>query len=261
MISSVLKALDILALFSPAETRLTLGEICERCHFPKSTAHNLLQTLLSRGFVEKVGNEYALGTALLALSQAVRINAEVRDRAAPLLRELADQMHESVYLAVLDGEYALYVYAVESPRRLLARTAVGDRVELHCTSLGKAILASLPDQRRQAILDRIGLPAYTDATIVDADALRIELEKTKERGYAIDVGEHEAGTYCIGAAILDHGGRVIGACSVSGADPEIVSSRREQFSTHVKHVAQEISRRMGYVPPRPSLVAGPYRSA
>jgi DNA-binding IclR family transcriptional regulator len=224
---------------------------------PKSTAHNLLGTLASHGFIERVdGNLYALGTAIISLTQSVRVNVELRDRAAPLLRELADQSRESVYLTVPDADRALYIYAVESPHRLLARTAVGDRVPLHCTSVGKAILSALPEQAVKDIVSRIGLPSFTPATITDLDALLADLSEIRTRGYAVDNGEHETGTCCLGAPVLDTSGHVIGACSVSGTDCEIVTVRQEELSTLVVKVSREISRRMGYVPSRPSALPG-----
>ena len=258
MISSVLKAIDILQAFSPSEPRLTLAEIANRLGMPKSTTHNLLATLLSCGFVEKVdANHYALGTAVIALTQAVRVNVELRDRAAPLLRELADLCRESVYLTVLDGDYGLYIYAVESPHRLMARTAVGDRAHLHCTSVGKAMLAHLPTKEVEAIVERVGLPASSELTITRPEALREELAATRARGFAIDSQEHEPHTFCIGAPIFDASGRVVAACSISGADPEIVSRRLVELSQRVREVAQEASRRMGFVPSRQALVLAP----
>ncbi len=255
MINSVLKAIDILQAFSPSEPRLTLAEIAGRLGMPKSTTHNLLATLLSCGFVEKVdADRYALGTAVVALTQAVRVNVELRDRAAPLLRELADQCRESVYLTVLDGNYALYIYAVESPNRLMARTAVGDRAHLHCTSVGKAMLAYLPADEVEAIVARVGLPASSERTITRLDDLREELAATRARGFAIDNQEHELRTFCIGAPIFDAAGRVIAACSMSGADPEIVGRRLPELSQRVREVAQEASRRMGFVPSRQAVV-------
>ncbi|HEY64398.1 MAG TPA: IclR family transcriptional regulator [Caldilineae bacterium] len=255
MINSVLKAIDILQTFTPDQPRLTLGEISDKLGMPKGTVHNLLSTLLARGFIEKTDDgRYALGTAIIPLTQAVRINVELRDRAAPLLRELANTCRESVYLTVLDGDYGLYIYAIESPRRLLARTAVGERVALHCTSVGKAILSKLPIEEVEGIIQRVGLPRFTEATITDPDTLYKELEETRARGYAIDRGEHEKGLYCVGAPILRHDGRVIGACSVSGANPEMITSRVTEFAARVMYTAQEISRRMGYVPASPSLV-------
>ena len=256
MINSVLKAIDILQAFSPSEPRLTLAEIAGRLGMPKSTTHNLLATLLSCGFVEKVdADRYALGTAVVALTQAVRVNVELRDRAAPLLRELADQCRESVYLTVLDGDYALYIYAVESPNRLMARTAVGDRAHLHCTSVGKAMLAYLPAEEVEAIVKRVGLPAASERTITRLDDLREELAATRARGFAIDNQEHELHTFCIGAPIFDASGRVIAACSISGADPEIVGRRLPELSQRVREVAQEASRRMGFVPSRQAVGA------
>lgn len=256
MINSVLKTIDILQSFSPENPRLTLAEISDRLGLPKSTAHNLLHTLLSRGFVERTEEgRYALGMAIVPLTQAVRINVELRDRAAPLLRQLADAARQSVYLTVLDGDYGLYIYAVESPHRLLARTAVGDRVALHCTSVGKAILSRLPWEQVEGIAGRVGLERFTDSTITGLEALRAEWQETRQRGYAIDRGEHEMGSYCVGAPILDARGRVIGACSVSGADVQISGDMHADLGGRVMYTAQEISRRMGYVPARLSSVA------
>lgn len=249
MIKAVAKAIDIMGTFSPSQPRLTLAEIARRLGLPKSTVHNLLATLLASGFVEKLDDDYyALGTAIIALSQAVRVNVELRDRAAPLLRKLADDCRESVYLTVFDKNHSLYIYAVESSRRLLARTAVGDRVPLHCTSVGKAILSTLSKKEVEDIVARIGLPAFTPATITDLDALHAELADTRTRGYAIDTGEHETGVYCIGAPIFSVRGSVIGACSISGTDPALIHDRLEELSPLVANTAQEISRRMGYVP-------------
>lgn len=255
MVNSVLKAIRIMNLFNAAETRLSLAEISSRLDMPKSTAHNLLNTLLSEGYIEKVdGDLYALGTSPLVLTQNIRVNVEIRDPAAPLLRKLADGTRESVYLTVKDGDYALYIYAIESPQRLLARTAVGDRVPLHCTSVGKAIMASLPETEVDAIVGRVGLPAFTENTIDNLDDLKAELAQTRERGYAVDTQEHEANTFCIGAPIFDRRGRVIASCSISGASQSIVTDRLTDLSAQVRETAQEISRRMGYVPTRASSI-------
>jgi DNA-binding IclR family transcriptional regulator len=255
MVNSVLKAIDIIDLFSLEEPRLGLSEISRRLHIPKSTAHNLLNTMLSRGFIEKTDNDqYALGVAIIACSQAVRVNVELRDRAARLLRELADASHESVYLTTLDGLQCLYIYAIESPRRLLARTAIGDRVPLHCTSVGKAIMAHMPRSEVARIAKTVGLPGYTPKTITSVAALQKELDAIRAQGYSLDREEHEEGTYCIGAALLDEKGRPIGACSVSGIDPEIIGGRLPELAAWVMHTAQEVSRHMGYVPSTSSQI-------
>lgn len=250
MIHSVVKAIKILELFSAAEPRLSLAEISRRLKMPKSTAHNLLATLHAEGFIERVDGElYALGAKPLALTQHMRVSVELRDPAAPVLRQLADASRESVYLTVREGDAALYIYAVESPHRLLARTAVGERAMLHCTSVGKAMLAWLSEEEVAAIVARTGLPAYTATTITNAAALAAELAATRARGYSRDAGEHEEGTFCLGAPILDARGTPFAACSVSGPDPAILGERQPKLAAAVVAAAQSISRLMGYVAP------------
>ena len=254
MIKSLLKAIDILDAFTPSEPRLSLAEISVRLSLPKSTAHNLLHTLMSRGWVEQINDQYALGMAILPLAQAVRVNAELRDRAAPLLRQLADACRESVYLAVFYGECVLYIYAVESPQRLRARTAVGDCAPLHCTSAGKAIVSQLTQEQVEGIVALVGLPRSTAATITELGPFLSELELTRRRGYAVDAQEHEPSTFCIGVPIFDSAGNVVAACSVSGVDPDIVAEKAPAISGQVRRVAEEISARIGYIGPRKALV-------
>ena len=253
MIQSVLKALDVMNVFSPAEPRLTLAEISHRLDLPKSTVHNLLNTLVSRGFIEKADSEhYALGTGLIPLTQAVRVNAEIRDRAAPLLREMADAAKETVYFTVFEGNHILYLYAVETKGRLMARTAVGQRSLMHCTGVGKAILATLPTDSVNKIVEECGLPAFTDNTITDPMKLHEELAICNERGYAFDRQEHEIGTFCVGAAVRDFSNKAIGGCSLSGTDPEIIDKRAPQLCSLLFYTAQEISRQLGHIPRRPA---------
>jgi len=205
--------------------------------------------------IEHLENDaYALGTKMIVLTQAAYVNVEIRDRAAPLLRQMADRCRESIYLTVRDGDAVLYIYAIESPRRLLARTAVGERVPLHCTSNGKAILAQLPAEEVTAVASRTSLPAYTHNTLTTLASLLADLEATRRRGFAIDNQEHELSTYCIGASIFNAQGRPVGACSISGTDPEILLSRQQELGNLVQYTAQEISRRMGYVLTAPSKI-------
>jgi len=257
VIASVAKALDILLLFSPDQPRLTLTAIGQRLEMPKSTAHHLIKTLMRYGFIEKLDDDsYGIGKAVIALTQSVVVNVELRDRAAPLLRELADSCDESTYLTVRDRAQVLYIYAIESPQRLLARSAVGDHAPLHCTSVGKAILAHLDEEEVDALYEhgQAALRPFTPHTITRLDRLQEELAATRSRGYSIDNQEHELHTFCIGAPIFNAHRSVIGACSISGRDPQIVQARLAPLSANVAQTAQEISRRMGYVPDRVSNV-------
>jgi len=249
MINSLLKAIDVLNVFSLERPVLTLTEISERLGYPKTTVHSILNTLESRGVIEKTDHRhYAVGTAIITMTQTVRVNVQIRDRAAPLLRNLGDFCEVSVYLTVLEGNYSLYIYAIESSDRLQARSVVGDRTHMHCTAVGKALLAFLPRPQIETIIEAVGLPRFTDQTITDKKLLFENLELTRKRGYALDFAEHEEMTYCIGSPIYNERGKTIGSCSVSGSDPALVNEQVDEISPAVLYTAQEISRRMGFVP-------------
>jgi DNA-binding IclR family transcriptional regulator len=249
MINSVIKAVDILQLFSAENPIQSLSEISRKLGYPKTTVHNLLNTLELKGFIEKTdGNHYAIGTALVPLTQAVRVNVQIRDRAAPLLRELGDFCGVSVYLTVLDGAYSLYIYAIESSDRLQARSVVGDRTPMHCTGVGKAMLAFLPGERVRGIVAETPMIRFTNQTITDLDRLFADLEETKKRGYSLDFAEHEENTYCVGSPIFNERGQVIASCSVSGSKRSLIEEELDRFAPAVLFTAQEISRRMGFVP-------------
>lgn len=246
---SLAKAVRMLNLFSAQEPRLSLAEISARLEMPKSTTHHILKSLISEGLIEKVNGEaYALGTAILALSQTVRVNVEVRDRAAPHVRALADLTGESVYLTIREGDRILYIYAVESSQRLIARTAVGDRMPMHCTGVGKAILGHLPEAEARAVLERAGTAAVTPNTITDLEKLMVDLRAIGARGFSYDDQENEPGTYCVGAPIYGAQRAVIGGCSIAGTDPEIIGSRSAKLAEALRATCLDISRNLGYVP-------------
>jgi DNA-binding IclR family transcriptional regulator len=249
MINSILKAIDILEEFTHDYPSISLNELSKKLGYPKTTVHTILTTLESRGYIEKSNSRlYSIGTKIITLSQNARVNVQIRDRAAPLLRELSNHCRESIYLGVLDGDYCLNIYAIESPQRLLARTALGERAPLHCTSVGKAILAYLEQKKMEKIVENVGLPKFTTNTITDRTLLKNELERIRRAGFAVDSSEHEQNTYCLGAAIFDEYGTVIGSCSISSGDPELVNSRMAHLSICIRYTAQEISRLMGYIP-------------
>ncbi len=249
IISSVKKALDIIRLFNSTETRLSLSTISERMGIPKTTAHHLLATLHESGFIERVNNDqYSLGLSLLEVSQYVRVNVELRDIAAPFLRRLGDSCNESVYLAVRDKDELIYIYAIETSHRLIARSAVGVHAMLHCTANGKAILASLPDNEILALLYRTGMPGFTPNTICDKDTFMEQIQEIRASGFACDNAEHETDTYCLGIPIFDKNRESVGGCSISGTDPEILGSRKESMVRLLLQTSLEVSRCMGFVP-------------
>jgi DNA-binding IclR family transcriptional regulator len=256
MNNSLLKSIDVLMEFSRSTPTMSVTELSARLGLPKSTTHRILTTLLSRGLVEKLPHErYALGKAIVALSQSVWVNVNIRDRAAAVARSLAEETRESVYVGVQDNDEVLYVYAVETSQRLTARTAVGDRAPFHCTAIGKAMMAYFPEAEQAAILDAAPLIACTPKTITDRGRLIEELELVRARGFAIDDEEHEPATLCIAAPFWEAENKVVGAISISGRNQHLITTQLAERSQLVMQAARAISLRLGYVESRPSRFA------
>ncbi len=251
IIRSVLRALDVLESFGHDEHILGVTELSKRLGLPKSTTYNLLATLKSRGYIEEdpVSNRYSLGVKLLELGKAVRANVEIRDRAAARLRELAQFSREAVYLTVLHDDHSVYIYSIEAPGRILARSAVGGRAPLHCTAVGKAKMAYLRAEEIDRIIRRVGLPRFTPNTIIDPVALKEELAQVRARGYSVDNEEHEVGIRCVGAPIRDDSGVVIASCSISGPAGRMTDERIAELAPELVQAAEHISRRLGYAGP------------
>ncbi len=249
IINSVVKALDILQLFSRNKPELSLTEISEMMGISKSTIHHILTTQIECGFIEKSeSGKFILGKKMIAISQAAYVNAVIRDQAAPHLRKLGDLCNESIYLSVLDGMYLLYIYAIETANRLMARTSVGNHSELHSSAAGKTILAYLPEDEAVQIINNTGMKKYTEKTKINKEKLFTEFREIRENGYAIDAEEYELNAYCIGAPIFSASGHVIAACSISGTDPGILGVRKEYIVRNLLKTTNDISRNFGYVP-------------
>lgn len=250
MIRSLAKAIEVLEVFSIERPAWSLGDLSDATGYPKTTLRTILATLEEFGYVTRIGTLYALGSATIGLSQSAWVNVEIRDRAAPDLRRMADAVGESVYLTVPEGYRILYIYAIESSHRLEARSAIGDHAYYHSTSVGKALLAFMPPEERARILDHTGLPRRTENTITDRALFERELELTRERGYAIDNVEGVPETYCLGAPLYMAGGGIVASCSISGNTPAVIEERREELVAHLLAAADSISKRLGYIPRR-----------
>lgn len=213
-VQSLHRAFDLLEVIADAGGCLAMRDIAAAAALPLPTIHRLLRTLVERGYVRQLPNrEYALGYRLIPLGDAARrlvgLNAD------DLLSELVDQTGETANLAVLVGEYAEYVAQVPSRHSMRMFTEVGRRVELHCTGVGKALLAQLDDEQARAIVCHKDLATHTPYTIADAKQLLAELARIRDRGYALDEQEREIGVRCVAVPVSGPDG-AWAAVSVSG---------------------------------------------
>ena len=246
-VNSVVRALGILQAFAQVNEALTLGELSAKLGMPKSSVHRLVSTLEQEGFLARhaESGRYRLGLAVLRLAGPAIASIDLRKIARPALEDLARELQDTVHLAVLDRGDVIYIDKIESPSRIQMVSHIGGRVPAHCTGLGKAMLAYLePNEVRQIVEER-GLSAYTPATITSMDVLTEELAAIRERGYAVDEGEHESMVRCVAAPIHDARRQVMGAVSATTVVAGWEAEHRAAMTRAVVGVARSISVTLG----------------
>ena len=223
-----------------------LGAIAERAGLPKSTVHRILRRLVERGYARAQGDGvYVLGPRILALAGGMldQLNAGSAGRA--ILRELHADVGHTVHFAMLLDDEAVYVEKLVDPD-LPYQTAsrVGMRIPLHCTAIGKSLLATMAPEEAASLLGG-KLARRTEKTLVTPAALQAELERVRERAFAIDDEENERNIRCVGSAVLDHRGRPAGAVSVSALTVELSYDDALALGPRVVAAARALSEALG----------------
>lgn len=221
-VKSLRKALAILNVVVDAEHPLTVADVAINAGIPRPTAYRLVQTLLAAGYLtqDSLDGRLSIGFAVLPLASSLLDRNRMRIEALPHLDTLAKQTGERANLGILHRDCVLYIGGVEKPALPTIYSRFGKRAPAHCSSLGKAILAYLPEPDVRELLSRQPLAAYTPTTITGRAAFMKELADTRKRGYAIDRAECVPSSYCVAAPIFDATNRPIGAIGVSGRQLE-----------------------------------------
>ncbi|TDE41958.1 IclR family transcriptional regulator [Nonomuraea mesophila] len=234
-VQSVERALDVLEALAEHGGEAGLSEIAARTGLPYATIHRLLRTLLARGYVRQESDRrYALGGGLVRLGGIAE--SMVGEWAQPYLAKMVELSGETANLAVLEGDFIVYVAQAPSPRRLRMFAEVGRRVLPHSTAVGKVLLAGRPASEAVAVFERTGMPRRTPNTIIELGAMLAELERIRSRGYAMDLGEEELGVHCLAVPVWD-GDRVVAAMSVSGPAERIDGLDRDELAEGMRKIA------------------------
>ncbi|MBI2982829.1 MAG: IclR family transcriptional regulator [Chloroflexi bacterium] len=244
-VQSVDRALDLLEALASSEGEVSITSLANRTSLHVSTVHRLLTTLLRRGYVRQnpETSRYYTGAKLATLAEGRSRFNELRHRARPILRALVEQTRETSNLVVLDDVMAVYIETVPSPHVVRMFTVIGNRVPLHATGAGKALLAWLPADRRDALIERTELRAHTARTIVERASLRRALEEIRERGYAIDDEEFDEGVRCVAVAVGPIGAPVA-AISVSAPAGRMTRQRCGELAPMLRRAASELAEAM-----------------
>ena len=248
-LSSVANSIRLLGSFSGEENELGITTLATRLRLAKSTVHRLATTLTSSRFLEQNGEtgKYRLGLALFELGALVRRRMDVANEARPKLRELLEKTGETVQLGIVDHFSVLYVYEMESRRAIRMAAAVGARAPLHCTAVGKVLLASQPQDYVKQVLD-LGLTSYTPKTVTQRESVLAMLAEVSVRDYATDDEESEVGLRAIASPVRNHTGAVIAAVGVAAPVQRMNKKAMQTCVPDVLATAKAISARLGYVP-------------
>lgn len=252
VVQSVGRALELLTQIASSPSGISLSRLSETTGMNMSTAHRLLGTLIAYGYVYQnaMTKEYCLGTQSFRLGQSAATNMDVRVHAMDSMRELSEQTNEVCNLALLRDEMAVYIAQVQAEDRAVQMfTRLGVAVPLYCTGVGKALLAHMPPSAVEHYLATTPMQARTVSTIVNPLRMRMELERIRVDGYALDNEENEEGVRCVAAPIFQADGTISAAVSVSAPSGRFPLSRTDELGALVREAGLAISVRLGYRAP------------
>jgi IclR family acetate operon transcriptional repressor len=235
--SSLTRGLSLLDLFSVTDSELSVSEMARRSGIPKSTTHRLVGDLVDWGVLERGRHGIRLGVRLFELGSLVPAQRRLRELAVPYAHNLNEVTHLTSNLAVRDGQEIVYIEKISSRSLSVPHSRAGGRLPLHCTALGKAILAYSDPEFVESVLGS-ELKARSAKTITDPAVLRRELAQVHETKVAYDVEESQLGLFCVAAPVFARRNVLVGAISVTGAT---ALTQAQRFAPAVRTTAMALS--------------------
>jgi DNA-binding IclR family transcriptional regulator len=244
--ATALRALKVLEALAQARSALSAVEVAGIIGAERSTAYRMLMTLMEAGYVvrDQRTRAYRLGYKILALSRPLLSGDEKAELVAACLREISARTGESVHYSVLERDCAVLVQRAKGTQLVTIDFQIGDRAPLHCTSIGKALLA-YQDATVIEAASRRGLPRAARNTITDAARLRAELRKVRAQGYAYDDFEFADDMRCVAVPLLEKDNRVTGGISLSGPASRYTLPKLRELRDCAMAAARELSLKLG----------------
>ncbi len=249
-IMAVIKSYDKLVTvldFIQEHPHIKLQDLADGLNMSKSTLHRIVTELVEYSFLSRDSKSltYKLGTKLLEYGNSVIEELDIRSDSSDIITELNRLTKETVHLAVLVDERIVYVDKRESQHAIRMYSLVGKEAPVHCTGVGKAILAFLEEEMVEAVLKKHELIAHTEHTITDRKEFYRELEKIREEGVAFDREEHENGIICIAAPIRNYDDHVLASISITSITNRMTIEKLKEFKKPLLEATNKISRRLG----------------
>ncbi len=241
-VTSVKRAIAILELLDRSHRGLSMSEIGRKINIPKSTAHVIVRTLEHAGYVVRhvPGCRYTLSFKAYSLGREMIRQGALSKIALPPMKWLVGQTRLTVHLAVYEKNQAMYVQKVNGLSLIRFDTFIGKRTNLHCTGVGKVLLAYAPELLRHQFLSKATFAKYTPKTITSAATLRKALDKIRKQGYAIDDQEEEIEVRCIAVPVFNDGNEFVAALGVTGTVGQITAENCPMLVSLTKRAAARI---------------------
>lgn len=248
---ALVRACAILDAVAQSGEGVGVSALARDLAIPRNTAYELVNTLVACSLVSfDSGGRVRLGFHLFELGSAYVQSLDLFNEARPIVRELVRATADTVHVAMLDGRHVVFLVKEEGEQSVRNLSAVGRRIPAHGTAVGKAMLAFQPREETLQRLNGARLERLTPATITDVDALLAELDATVERGYSTDVEESNPGVCCLAAPVRNALGVVIAGMSLATRRSRMTTGREEELSRLIVRAAEQLSRRLGYLPRR-----------
>ena len=250
-VQSIVRALTLLEALGDRRGEIGIALLSKQVGLHVSTTHRILGTLIERGYARQnpETGRYALGARALHLADSYLGQVDLRRVARPILERLSRETGETANLVLLAGREPLYLNKAESSQSLRIFSRIGHRAPLHCTAVGKILLAYRPREEADALLGSNPLEALTKHTIVSAGQFHRELDKVRDQGFALDREECEEETCCIAVPIRNARGSVEASLSISAPAVRLTPRRMEELIPLMIRTGQEVSIQLGFSGP------------
>jgi DNA-binding IclR family transcriptional regulator len=241
---SVDRAFSILEEVALSNRGLRLQEIAKKLGVPRSSTHSLLVALERRGYLQRneTSGRYRFGPKIFTLANAGLKGMALREISYPILANLMRHTGLTVHMAIMDREHAVLIEQIVPPPELAPMTWPGERLELHCTALGKALAAFEPEEQWNRFISKRALARHNENTVCSRKRLLEELATTRKRGYAFDDEEVDLGIRCLGAPVFGATGEAVAAISVSGTCVEVHTENAAELVKLLMAAAAQIRR-------------------
>ncbi|MEO8370500.1 MAG: IclR family transcriptional regulator [Candidatus Solibacter sp.] len=241
--SAVQRTMAILECLDSSRRGLNVSEVSRKLEIPKSSVHVLMLSLERLGYIRRASNgrDFCLGLKVYALGQRMAKTITVAEIALPYMQALVDELSLCAHLAVLDHDQGVFIQKAEPAGSIHFDTYIGRRMDLHCTSVGKVILAFAHPESTEHIFSKRAFMRYTPTTITSGQALRKEVTRVRRTGYAIDNEEEELGARCVAVPVLHEGVSFVAALSVAGSIAQMEAPRVEDLVQRLRECAVAIA--------------------